>query len=291
LPIFYGKILNMKGKLLLITTLLLGLPALLIFYAFRVEPNWLQEKHIEARNSKIPASFSGTKIVFLTDIHYGDYFGRDRTARLVERVNKLKPDLILLGGDYVTFTYLPKWDMSGPSNVSACFEELGKLRAPLGVFGVLGNHDYYPYADLKKRSIAAAGITLLDNKGAWIVKGKERIRIGGVGDLWRGTQDLEQTLKGTTYSDFVILLSHNPDYIEEIKPGLIDLMLSGHTHGGQISLFGLWAPKLPSAYEQKYRSGVIREGNTTLIISNGIGVTFPPARLFTPPQIVVVTLK
>ena len=280
----------MKRKLLIIAALLVGLPALLLFYAFRIEPYWLQEKHIEIRHSKIPASFSGTKIVFLTDMHYGDYLNRKRIAGLVDRVNKLRPDLILLGGDYVTVKYLPKWDKIGPADVAACFEELGKLRAPFGVYAVLGNHDYFPYADLKTRSISAAGITLLDNKGAWIVKGKERIRIGGVGDLWRGTQDLEQTLKGTTYSDFVILLSHNPDYIEEIKPGLIDLMLSGHTHGGQISLFGLWAPKLPSAYEQKYRTGIVKEGTATVLISNGVGLTTPPLRFFARPQIIILEL-
>ncbi len=280
----------MHKKLIFILGLL-GIPVLLLLSALYLEPYWIQEKHILIENTKIPAFFSGAKIVFLTDIHYGKLFNREKTARLVLRVNKLKPDIILLGGDYVTVTNLPKWDESGREDIIACFKELGKLRAVYGVFAVLGNHDYYPYAGLKRKSIAEAGIGLLDNKGIWITRGKDRIRIGGIGDLWRGTQDLEPVLKETDSSDFVVLVSHNPDYIEEIKPGIIDLMLSGHTHGGQISLFGLWAPKLPSTYEQKYRSGVIREGNSTLIISAGIGVTAPPARLFTPPQIVIITLR
>jgi predicted MPP superfamily phosphohydrolase len=137
----------------------------------------------------------------------------------------------------------------------------------------------------------AAGIVVLDNHAEWIVLGEERIRIGGVGDLWEDSQDLSATTDGVQDDDFVILLSHNPDYVEDIRTGAIDLVLSGHTHGGQLTLFGLWAPIVPSRFGQKYRSGIVRTPFTTAIISNGIGTITPPLRLFARPEIILIRLR
>ena len=104
--------------------------------------------------------------------------------------------------------------------------------------------------------------------------------------------DVEPTLEETSSDDFVILLSHNPDYAEELPAEAVDLMLSGHTHGGQISFFGLYAFYLPSDYGQKYRTGVVENGSTTVIVSNGIGTaSVPPVRFFARPQIVEITLR
>lgn len=270
---------------------LMGLIIVLVLYAYYLEPYWIQEKHITIKNGKIPASFSGTKIIFLSDIHFGEFFDKERLERLVARVNKLKPDLILLGGDYVTYTIMPVWKKVGRRNTQLCFEELGKLRAAQGVYAAPGNHDYWPFPELIKKSIKESGIELLENKGVWFEKGRDRIRLGGIGDYWFGEQDIAPVLKGTSPKDFVLLISHNPDYIEELKPGIVDLMLSGHTHGGQFSFFGLWGPYLPSSFGQKYRTGVIKKDTTTLVISNGIGLTSPPVRFFTRPQIIILELK
>ena len=136
-----------------------------------------------------------------------------------------------------------------------------------------------------------AGIEIIENRGVWLTKGKDRIRIGGVGDYLEGKQDLDPVLKGTTPKDFVILVSHNPDYIENMDSNAIDLMLSGHTHGGQMSFFGFYAPLVPSNYGQKYRTGIIKKGNTTLVVSNGVGLIRPAVRFCTRPQIIVIDLK
>jgi uncharacterized protein len=106
-----------------------------------------------------------------------------------------------------------------------------------------------------------------------------------------GRPRLGPIIEGTNADDFVILVSHNPDYAEELPPGAVDLTLSGHTHGGQITFFGLWAPYLPSDYGQRYRTGLVETENTTVIVSNGIGTIFPPIRFFAPPQIVEITLE
>ena len=253
-----------------------------LLYAFGVEPRLLAVREIEIVDSDIPASFDGKRIAFLTDIHHGPYFSLERVRNVVARTNALHPDLILLGGDY---------SHRSAHYIVPCLAELARLDAPLGKFGVLGNHDHWYDAELTRRSMQTAGIEVLDNHAEWIMLGDGRIRVGGVGDLWEDSQEPPATTSEVRDEDFVILLSHNPDYVEEIRTTAIDLVLSGHTHGGQVSFFGLWAPITPSRYGQKYRSGIVRTAFTTAIISNGIGTITPPLRLFARPEILLIHLR
>ncbi len=258
---------------LVLTLVVLSYPVL--------ETYWLQVREEEWASPDVPAAWDGKSIVFLTDIHLGAFFSRDRLRRLVDQVNAMQPDLILLGGDYVS---------NDGDYIEPCFAELARLEAPLGKFGVMGNRDHYISAAATYRHMLLAGIRPADNLGFWVESGGQRIRIGGVGDLWEDTQDLGPVLEGTREKDLLILLSHNPDVAETIRDRRIDLVLSGHTHGGQVVLFG-WAPLVPSAYGQKYRTGRVQTDFTTVIISNGIGAAFPPVRLGAPPQIVRLTLR
>lgn len=255
---------------------------LILLYAALIEPRWLMVREVEVLDPDIPASFEGKTIAFLTDIHHGIYFSLDRVRSLVARTNALQPDLILLGGDYAHLR---------ARYIAPCLAELAGLDAPLGKLGVLGNHDHLYGAELTRRSMQAAGIEVLDNHAQWIALGEGRIRIGGVGDLTESTQDLSATTAGVRDEDFVILLSHNPDYVESMHTTAVDLVLSGHTHGGQVTLFGLWAPFTNSDFGQKYRSGVVHTPLTTVVISNGIGVITPPLRLFARPEIVLIHLR
>jgi hypothetical protein len=197
-------------------------------------------------------------------------------------VNLEKPDIILLGGDYVH---------RDAKYIAPCFEELKKLKAPMGVYGVLGNHDHWEDAELTRKRMADAGIVLADNRGFWVAKNGERIKIGGVGDYWENVHMIDPTIADVQKTDFVILMSHNPDYAEKIVTDKVDLMLSGHTHGGQVTLFGFWAPRVPSRYGQRYRTGLLHLEKLDLIVSNGIGVVTPPVRFFARPQIVTVILR
>jgi len=247
-----------------------------------VEPRIVTVAEYEITSPDVQAALDGTQIVFLTDIHHGTYLSRDRVRSLVDRVNGMHPDLVVLGGDYIH---------GGADRIEPCFAELARLRAPLGVYGVLGNHDHWASTRLSEESMADAGIEQLDNRGVWIERGGGRIRLGGVGDLWEDEQRIEATTGGTSPDDFVLLLTHNPDYVEELTPGAVDMALAGHTHGGQVTLFGLWAPTLPSKLGQKYRSGLVETGPVPVIVSNGIGSITPPLRFGAPPQIVLVTLR
>jgi predicted MPP superfamily phosphohydrolase len=237
----------------------------------------------------VPAAFDGVQIAFVSDIHRGPFVSEVQVSRLVNRVNALRTDLILLGGDYV---------YSGTKYEASCLSQLSQLRAPLGCFAVLGNHDYgrpdsaAPGIDNVIKATAEAGIPLLRNEGIWLEKNGQRIRLGGVADYTAGTSKLGPVLKGTGRGDFVLLISHNPDFSEDLPADAVDLVLSGHTHGGQMTLFGAWAPRVSSKYGQKYRTGIVQNDVTTVIVSNGIGTSTPlPIRVYAPAQIVLVTLR
>jgi predicted MPP superfamily phosphohydrolase len=251
-----------------------------------IEPRLITVADYEITNPQLPPAFDGLEIVFLADVHLGPYFSQERVRDLVARVNTLEPDLIILGGDYV---------YRDAPFVEPCFAELAGLRAPLGVYGVLGNHDHYAGAGLSRRAMTAAGIVELDNRGVWIERDGGRMRLGGVDDVLEGYPDVGPTLAGARPEDFLMLVSHNPDYLLEMPSGLsegmVDLMLAGHTHGGQITLFGLWAPVVSSELGQSYRTGLAESGPFPVLVSNGIGTIIVPMRFFAPPQIVVVRLS
>ncbi|MHC1683048.1 MAG: metallophosphoesterase [Clostridiaceae bacterium] len=247
-----------------------------------IEPYRIENKTTYFKHDKIPEAFEDFKILFISDIHHGIVYPKRRVKALVNQINLQKPDLILLGGDYV----------DDKKYIHSLFNELKHLKSKHGIYGVLGNHDHKADAKLVVEAMEKAGISCLDNKGIWLKKGRDKIRIGGVGDFWKDIQNLKPTLNEVT-DEFTILLSHNPDYIEDIREDKIDLVLSGHTHGGQGTIFGLWAPFIPSKYGQKYRTGLIEVPNTKVLVSNGIGNVGRciPIRFFARPQICIINLK
>jgi len=265
--------------------ILLACIILIIFLPFTyalIEPYLIRKRTIIFKDPDIPDFFVDKKIVFLTDIHHGMYFPRSRLFHVVRRVNIIDPDIILLGGDYVHKHKI---------FVETCFNELQKLKAKIGIFAVLGNHDHWVDADMIRWYMKKAGITLLENEGEWIKIGNDKIKIGGVKDLWWDDPDVTPIIKDVSEHDFMLLVSHNPDFAEEIQNDKIDLILSGHTHGGQLTFFGLWAPILPSAYGQRYRAGLLKRPHTKVFVSKGLGTISPPFRFFARPEIDVIILK
>jgi uncharacterized protein len=261
----------------------------LVFVGYASSESYrLEVKEYTYASPDVPPAFDGARIVVLTDIHRSFFFSQKRVGRLVDRVNSMAPDLVVLGGDYV---------YGDKAYEQSAFDELGHLKAPLGTFAVLGNHDYAHPAGggndptPAQEAIAGASITLLDNGGVWIEESGQRFLLAGVSDLQQGHPRAEPAIDGTNSDDLVVLVSHEPDFAEKLQPGWVDLVLSGHTHGGQLTFFGLWAPLVGSEYGQKYRTGTVTSGSTTVVVSNGIGTILPPLRFFARPQIVVITLK
>ena len=188
----------------------------------------------------------------------------------------------MLGGDYVH---------TDAKFIAPCFAALGNLSSKFGTFGILGNHDYWESAAQTRQSMRDNRVTELTNTGKWVEYSGERLRISGVGDFWEDTQDLESALGNTTDSDASILLSHNPDYVEEIQDPRVGLVLSGHTHGGQIVLPVVGAPRVPSLYGQKYLNGLVKTDYTQVFVSKGLGAVFPPLRFCCRPEIALLTLQ
>lgn len=271
----------MKLKKILRTLIYLSIIGISLLVYSHLESRWIKTKKIEISSNEIPTSFNNKKIVFITDIHHGPFLSIERVIQLVKRINKLEPDLVLMGGDYVH---------REPEYIKPLFDELANLKSKHGIYAVLGNHDHWEDAELTKNLMLRNGIKICDNKSYWLRVDNDSIKIGGVGDLWEDSQILDNTTNDIQESDFSILISHSPDYIEQINTNMIDLTLSGHTHGGQVTFFGFWAPILPSKYGQKYRYGLHHFENTTAYISSGIGTITPPVRFFCRPEIVLIDL-
>lgn len=254
-----------------------------------IEARNIQLKEMTFSNKDIPDAFIGKKIIFISDIHTDKFFTGKDLAQLVERINKRNPDIIVLGGDNT----LKDAEYSKPF-----FEEINKLKSTYGVYSVLGNHDYWEGPKLIQQGLINSGVNICDNQSYWIKQGNDSIKIGGVAEFWEDTQILENTIEDVKPNDFCILLSHNPDYMEMLDTDKVDLMLSGHTHAGQITLFGLWAPIMPSTWHpeylqtgQKYRYGWKEKGVTKLYVTSGIGMGGVPFRFFAKPEIVEITLS
>lgn len=250
-----------------------------------IEPFMLTVTHSVVSSPQVPQQFDGTRIVFISDVHAGRLYGASRVKRLIDAINGMKPDLVILGGDFVG-------GYSGGLDIF--FEEARRLKAPLGVLAVLGNHDVWE-AHLRSRArLKSLGATLLDNRHVRVMHDGAAIIVGGVNDPEVAKADVAEAARGIPVNDFSILVSHDPDvFAEQLAPcsRAFDLALAGHNHGGQVTLFGLWAPVMPSKYGNRYRGGWIRENGVDIFDSRGIGTVYVPVRFFSPPEIVVLDLK
>ncbi|MBX9623666.1 MAG: metallophosphoesterase [Gemmataceae bacterium] len=230
---------------------------------------------------RLPAAFDGLRVAFLADLHHGPNVGLPFVAAVVRTTLTLNPDLILLGGDYCS---------RGPEYVGPCFEVLAGLSAPLGVYGVLGNHDHWHGLAETKAGFRSAGIAELTDAGVWLERGSSRLRLAGVDDLWCGSPNVAAALGDARADDACVVLSHNPDTAETLRDPRVGLVLSGHTHGGQVVIPGYGAPVVPSRYGEKYARGLVRAPYTDVYVSRGLGTSGPGVRLNSPPELTLMTL-
>lgn len=226
-------------------------------------------------------------LAFMSDTHLsGPDNSPARMARIVRLVNGLKPDLIILGGDYIGddkggATY-------GPADSIAPF---AALRAPLGVMAVLGNHDARRHAGIGRkqwrRQFARIGIRLLDDEA----QRRGPLAIGGLRDIYTGRPDIPGTLEAmAAVGGAPVILSHGPD-VFPLLPDRPMLALVGHTHCGQVALPLAGIVYVPSRYGTRYACGLYREGRKTLLVSSGIGTSGLPIRLLAPPDVWLVTIR
>jgi uncharacterized protein len=230
-----------------------------------------------------PAALDGVRLGVLSDIHAGaPHAGPKAIARAVQRLNDEAPDVMLLLGDYIDAH--PLWGGRVPPEEIA--RELGALRAPLGVFAVLGNHDWKQAGHQMWRALEDAGIEVLENRAVRA----GGFHVAGLADLRCRRPDLPSTLAGVADDAPVILLSHDPDVFPYV-PERIALTLSGHLHGGQVAIPVVRRPALPSRYGERYARGHVVEEDRHLYVSSGLGTSGLPLRFLAPPEVVILELR
>lgn len=247
----------------------------------------------------LPEPFKGLKIAQLTDLHSSFIVSEGLLRSAARLVMEEKPDVICLTGDFVTGETKFLSGSIGSFNMKhleKCIAALKGLRAPMGIYGVLGNHDFWsgnPAVEAIVESFSRRlGVVWLRNRGINLTKGGGSIRLLGVDDYWQASSSIGDALKGAEENGVRILLSHNPDINEliELERHRIDLVISGHTHGGQIVAPFIGMPFMPSKFGQKYIAGLVKDNGRQTYISRGVGHLLAPIRLNCPPEATVITL-
>jgi len=228
-------------------------------------------------------AFDGYRIAFLTDMHLSPLVPRWWLDEAVAQANALKPDLLLLGGDFMD---------DDPHYIGQISALLQPLAAPDGVLGVLGNHDHYVDAHGVREQLARAGVRELFNASLLLTRGPARLAIAGVGDLERDVIDFVGAVGAVPGDVPRVVISHDPDAFAFWPAELrLDLMLSGHTHGGQAWLPIIGPPYVPSQFGFRYLRGLIAEGDRQLYVSRGVGASGVPFRWRCPPELTLLVLR
>lgn len=251
-------------------------------YASLVEPYhyWISETDIFVRN--LPERFENFRITQLTDIHHSRILGIDQVRHVVELALQTKPDLFVLTGDYAT-TYR--------RFIEPCAEALASLNAREGVWAVLGNHDHYTDPELTTRALEGQHIAVLNNANTTIQRGPDSLQLSGIDDWSWNAADWDRAFNGLKPATPTILLSHQPSVLDLDQTRNVALILSGHTHGGQIRVPWLGAPARLAMRDLKYDRGLFRKGETQLYVSSGTGEIALPVRFGARPEIAVLRLK
>ncbi len=273
-----------------------------IALALGLVKGWWNHREIEPERVSLslpwlPENFNNTRIALLSDFHVGLWVRSGLVERSVDTAMSFNPHLIFLLGDFITGATLFLFGKVGgfkEEYLEVLRHSISPLSARLGVFGVLGNHDFWSGPRAVKRiegGLKAKGVHLLRNSSVSIERGGQRLNVVGVDDYWADSFDLRLALSRMDPSEPKILLSHNPDVNERIYPEMnIKLVLSGHTHGGQVVIPGVGAPYLPTKFGEKYRAGLASDGDRITYVTRGVGVLVAPIRINCPPEVTLMTL-
>ena len=244
------------------------------------EPFMLSIERQEIYLRRLPAKLDGLRVVHLSDFHYGPLVNPQHLQRAVKVANDLRPDLIALTGDYISQDRV---------YAAPCAEVVGKLRARHGVYAVLGNHDHWTDAQLIADLFRAEDIRVLVNEGSRMDLHGESFWLAGVDDTMVGLEDLSLALAGARHDELKLLLAHNPTILRRAARAGVDLVLSGHTHGGQVT----WRSEKSRSGRPRRRMlrGLGRRGNTQIYVTRGLGTVVLPIRYGCPPEISVLDLR
>lgn len=244
-------------------------------YGYAYERHHIAVTRARVPVTNLPPALDGFRIGLLSDIHHGKYMPAEDVAAAAALLRGERPDMIVLAGDYVTW--------SDRASVAPCADALSPLTAPCGVFAVTGNHDPEPTVNAV---FEARGIQVLRDEVARVKARGERIAVGGLRFWTTKAADIARLFQRA--SGFPILLAHDPRRLTQAAQLDLPLVLSGHTHGGQVVLPLLGAP---AASRFPVVAGLAHRGNATLFVSRGLGTVMLPLRLNCPPEVVLLTLE
>lgn len=277
---------------LLLKRILLALAIIIVFllaiaaYSYFIEPRRLVSNE---QNLKIPnwsAKLNGFKIVAISDIHGGsNNVTEEKIRRVVELANRQNPDLIVLLGDYVSQEKLASGALRMPSEVVAA--NLKGLRAKYGVFAVIGNHDWYYNEKKITGEFAGAGMKILENEVEEIKVGDETVNLWGIEDYWKNRRVPLEAFEQISGKQNIVAITHNPDSLLK-APEEISLMLSGHTHGGQVK-FPFYGARA-FVNDPRFMEGFVEVDGKHVFVTTGVGTTGPQIRFNVPPEIAVLNL-
>ncbi len=270
-------------------------------YAYFIEPYRLVINERRLPVAGWNKAYDGLRIVAISDIHGGSHgVTEERIRQVVEAANAQNPDIIVMLGDFVAQNRGDHKSLKMPEEVIA--RNLAGLKAPFGVYAVLGNHDGW-YDDAKvSATIRNSGIRVLENEIAVISRNGEKLRLLGLKDHMKLTpnwqklsNELKELIAASPDEGDIVVLEHSPDVLPMITGDLLiskklRLILAGHTHGGQVWLPLLGTPVVPSSYGQKYSYGAIRENGVDMFVTTGIGTSILPIRFMMPPEIAVLNV-
>ena len=229
---------------------------------------------------RLPPALDGLRIVQLSDLHHSPFTGREQIEQAIAAANSLEPDIVALTGDYVSH----EREYAAP-----CAEMLGRLRARCGVYAVLGNHDHWTDAALVSDLFRAEGIRMLINEGMRFEHRGASLWLAGVDDTMVGLEDLGLALAGSRVDELKLLLAHNPTVLRRAARAGVDLVLSGHTHGGQVA----WRAERSASGRPRRRllRGLGCRGETQIYVSRGVGTVVLPVRYGCPPEVSLLQLR
>ncbi len=257
---------------------------LLAFWAFWWEPRRLVTR---VETISLPCWTSDPLLLgIVSDLHIGSPgTGIRQLERVVETLNAGRPDAVLLLGDFVIQGVVGGRFIS-PEMVA---EQLGKLQAPLGVYAVLGNHDWWLDAPRVARALKGAGIPVLDDEAVGL-RVDSGVWLAGISDFWEGKHDVDRALSRIAGDGPIVAMTHNPDVFPAV-PARVCLTVAGHTHGGQVALPVIGRPVVPSRYGQRYAAGHIDEDGRHMFVTSGVGNSIAPVRFRVPPEVLLLRIQ
>ncbi|MHC1629282.1 MAG: metallophosphoesterase [Candidatus Nezhaarchaeales archaeon] len=273
------KIKSKRGLLVIIGVILICL----IVYALLIEPNLIVTGTVlTLKFSDLPDAFNGFKIAHIADTHFGMWHLPIRDDIAIQIIDDFKPDIIVFTGDIIC-------NVNGITDALKFIAHLTSIAPTIIVFG---NWDYWSEANITElvNQLKELGAIVLINNSTIITRGKDEIYVAGVDDPYTWRHDLTRALSGIPINAFKILLAHSPQIIREAR-GKVDLILAGHTHGGQVNipLLGpLFVPLPPGS--RKYVAGIFTENGTVMYVNRGLGCSMLPIRFMCPPEVALITL-